>query len=600
MKHFTSSLLALVFWFAPMATTFSQTSFADVKTDSPYYQQINYLKQNNIAQGYQDGTYGINNDISRAELIKIFVNATIPQSIISSCLERNAQNAFRDVPQNDPFANYICVSQEYGIVAGYSDGTFRPNNNVTYGEAAKIALNTFFPFEPQKPRDLDEYVDLMSQKQLTPPTILSSNPIGTPLNRGEMADIIYGSKVEKQDERSSQEGIYLGKASKNMISFEQARDILLDAFNEGMLKELELEYSDGLVVYEFSFGDYIGTLDSITGVILEKTRNIELEDIDPTTVIDIITLDQAKAAALEAVNVSDVLQSEIELDREEDGSYVYNIYVKTSNSEFEIELNAETKEIIEIGEFDIDPKTVTDIITPDQAEAAALEAINVSDVLQSEIELDREEDGSYVYNIYVETSDSEFEIELNAKTKDIIEIVEFDIDSSAVNGIFNEKQIKNVVANFSLVPDTDDVDIELMRVGDNYFFVAELEIDTQDNEDIKIEIEINATNGQIIEVSFEKEDEDDHDEDDHDEDEDDEDEDDEDEDDEDEDDEDEGSSVTESEAREIALKATNGGRVYEVELERGVFEIEIETNSGDREIGVDASTGRVLWNKIDD
>jgi S-layer homology domain len=48
---------------------------------------------------------------------------------------------FTDVPQGSTFYSYIQCLVCKGIVSGYPDGTFRPNNPVTRGQAAKMIAN---------------------------------------------------------------------------------------------------------------------------------------------------------------------------------------------------------------------------------------------------------------------------------------------------------------------------------------------------------------------------------------------------------------------------------------------------------------------------
>jgi competence protein ComEC len=48
---------------------------------------------------------------------------------------------FTDVPPTDPFyANIRCLACR-GIISGYNDGTFRPYNNITRGQIAKMVAN---------------------------------------------------------------------------------------------------------------------------------------------------------------------------------------------------------------------------------------------------------------------------------------------------------------------------------------------------------------------------------------------------------------------------------------------------------------------------
>ena len=45
---------------------------------------------------------------------------------------------FSDVPPADPFYCYIETAYNHGIITGYADGTFRPGNSATRGQICKI------------------------------------------------------------------------------------------------------------------------------------------------------------------------------------------------------------------------------------------------------------------------------------------------------------------------------------------------------------------------------------------------------------------------------------------------------------------------------
>jgi len=52
---------------ASIAQTATVSSFSDVSSSTTYYgQAITYLKDNNIVQGYADGTFGPDKNINRA------------------------------------------------------------------------------------------------------------------------------------------------------------------------------------------------------------------------------------------------------------------------------------------------------------------------------------------------------------------------------------------------------------------------------------------------------------------------------------------------------------------------------------------------------
>lgn len=53
------------------------------------------------------------------------------------------QQTFTDVPPNSTFWLYIERAAMHNVIGGYSDGTFRPQNDVTRGQSSKIVRNTF-------------------------------------------------------------------------------------------------------------------------------------------------------------------------------------------------------------------------------------------------------------------------------------------------------------------------------------------------------------------------------------------------------------------------------------------------------------------------
>lgn len=106
---------------------------------------INYLIDNNVVQGYEDGTFKPNATINRAEFTKIIVEATYDDATIESCLAEQMKPTwtyafFPDVDRNAWFAKYICVAKIKGVVKGYSDGLFKPNDKINKAEAIKIIL----------------------------------------------------------------------------------------------------------------------------------------------------------------------------------------------------------------------------------------------------------------------------------------------------------------------------------------------------------------------------------------------------------------------------------------------------------------------------
>lgn len=85
--------------------------------------------------GYTDGTFGPARNMTRAEVTTMFARLLTEQ--IEA--DKTYTNTFNDVPSSYWAANYIGYMQQFGIVTGFSDGSFRPNAPVTRAQFAAIA-----------------------------------------------------------------------------------------------------------------------------------------------------------------------------------------------------------------------------------------------------------------------------------------------------------------------------------------------------------------------------------------------------------------------------------------------------------------------------
>ena len=88
--------------------------------------------------GYPDGTVQPKGEITRAEACTIFFRL-LTDSSRDYYFART--NDYSDVNRGDWFNNAISTLSNAGIVTGYNDGTFRPNQPITRGEMAKIIAN---------------------------------------------------------------------------------------------------------------------------------------------------------------------------------------------------------------------------------------------------------------------------------------------------------------------------------------------------------------------------------------------------------------------------------------------------------------------------
>lgn len=109
-------------------------AFSDVPVSHPNRAAIEYLQQQGILQGYNDGTFRPDTPVNRVEALKmILLGNKIP-------LEKAHGQLFPDTPANAWYADYLQTAKNLGIVRGYDDGTFKPEQTVALVENLKIAL----------------------------------------------------------------------------------------------------------------------------------------------------------------------------------------------------------------------------------------------------------------------------------------------------------------------------------------------------------------------------------------------------------------------------------------------------------------------------
>jgi hypothetical protein len=154
------------------------SAFSDVSSTHPNYNAITALKNKNIIGGYSDNTFKPENKINRAELTKIVVEAVYPGKAVGA-------NCFPDVKE-DWYAKYVCFAQAKGIINGYPDGKFYPNENINYVEALKIALEAF-SYTPMVKTDVwyQAYLDISASLG-----IVVSTDNNEKISRGKMAQLI--------------------------------------------------------------------------------------------------------------------------------------------------------------------------------------------------------------------------------------------------------------------------------------------------------------------------------------------------------------------------------------------------------------------------
>jgi len=166
---------------------------------------IAYVQAHGIVHGYDDGKYHPDDAINRAEFTKIITLALFSQDVIDQC----GSNYFPDVPRDAWYRSYVCRARDGWLLTGYPDGTFRPDDFITFVEAAKILANAYKLVEqdthcngrlcpdadtPDHPW-FESYVKALESRNAIPSSITRFSQT---LSRADMAEMIYRLHADVQ------------------------------------------------------------------------------------------------------------------------------------------------------------------------------------------------------------------------------------------------------------------------------------------------------------------------------------------------------------------------------------------------------------------
>ncbi|MEY8389596.1 S-layer homology domain-containing protein [Oscillospiraceae bacterium 38-13] len=103
--------------------------FSDVSEDDWYYEAVRFAHERNLMNGYSDGRFGPNDPLSRAQLAQILFNKE-GRPGVDYLLD------FSDVAGEAWYTEAVRWAVSHGIVGGYGNGTFGPNDPITREQLA--------------------------------------------------------------------------------------------------------------------------------------------------------------------------------------------------------------------------------------------------------------------------------------------------------------------------------------------------------------------------------------------------------------------------------------------------------------------------------
>lgn len=213
-----------------------------------YEKSVKKLVELGVINGFEDNTFRPTENVTRAQFAKMLVEA-LGLKLNNSSISLY----FPDLAETHWANNYIRIAVDNGIINGYPDGTFKPDNPVTYAESMAMILRAMKLEEKMNDKSWPlGYINEAKNVGLL--DFVDYNDPNVSANRGETAISLF-----------------------NMISIiEDKEDHILNATysNENGTITLRKNGDDGV---DFDFTDYNG---SGTGITLNYSNGIASREDD--------------------------------------------------------------------------------------------------------------------------------------------------------------------------------------------------------------------------------------------------------------------------------------------------------------------------------
>ena len=112
------------------------STFPDVPASASYAEAVKMLSEAGIIQGDANGRFNPEQTVTRAQAAAFLCRMLG----IEETAKVKKSTKFSDVPQNYWASGYVAAIADQGVISGFTDGTFKPNNPVTYAQMIKLLV----------------------------------------------------------------------------------------------------------------------------------------------------------------------------------------------------------------------------------------------------------------------------------------------------------------------------------------------------------------------------------------------------------------------------------------------------------------------------
>ena len=312
-----------VFLFASMflavgLLNMSAAFYSDVDQYSPYAPAITWMEENQVINGYSDGTFKPDQCVNRSELLKMIM------AVLKWSTNEEAA-LFSDVPADAWFTPYVKTARARGAIVGYSDGTFRPGQCVTRAEAVKMAVMIFNngsvpdyttynnSYSDIVPGDwYYSYLDYAISIEVLGLVHVKDNIFGanSGMSRAEVSEMLYRMKALKDNSSYTYYNWGLTPLDVNFVPFYKACTMPTTLSYDNLpLETIFPAGSDGVIKADSSDSTQVESLKNILLSFVETAAKETLlqdfsnmsESEDPYGLMDILNSDWQLALAIDGM-----------------------------------------------------------------------------------------------------------------------------------------------------------------------------------------------------------------------------------------------------------------------------------------------------------
>lgn len=130
--HFMAVILAALLLTVSVQ---ADDGFEDVYDSAPYAKAVEYVSEAGIMNGGSGRKFNPDNTVTRAQMAAIVCRMVGEYSVSST-----GKTPFRDIPISYWANGYIQKAMSLGIISGFADGTFRPENPLNFNQGVTMLI----------------------------------------------------------------------------------------------------------------------------------------------------------------------------------------------------------------------------------------------------------------------------------------------------------------------------------------------------------------------------------------------------------------------------------------------------------------------------